>query len=265
LKKDSIVVFGTGNMGSAIISGLVKKKDFSVYAYEQNTGRLNAVIKKYRIKKIAQEELTKTCNIIIICVKPQDMNRVLEVLKPRITSRHMIISIAAGITTKSIEKVLKSKVAVVRAMPNMPGMIGRGITAYCCGRYARKKHADVAKNIFSSIGMTLFIRESKLDAVTALSGSGPGFLGYLIASFMRASMKTGLHKDEARFLWLYTIEGTARLLIESQIQPDELVKKVASPGGTTEAGLDVFKKKAIADIIEQAIKSATKKAKELSK
>ncbi|MCP4649256.1 MAG: pyrroline-5-carboxylate reductase [PVC group bacterium] len=258
-------IIGAGNMGEAIIRGLEQKKGASVFVYEKDSRRLAKICRSYHVKKITLEQLKKTCNIIIICVKPQNIDEVLTVLSLALNSRQLVISIAAGVTIKHIQKFFKEKVPVVRVMPNMPGLIGVGISAYCLGKHAKQKHAKITDSIFLTMGETLRTTESKMNAVTAVSGSGPGFIAYLADSLISAARSVGLTEKEAYFLSLYTLQGTASLMVETQILPEVLVKRVASKGGTTEAGLKVFNKEKTKTIVKKAIQAAVKRAKELSK
>ncbi len=264
MKKPRVGIIGAGNMGEAIIKGLVRRRKFNVCVYDKNRKRLNLIYRRYQLKKIPLPGLIKSCGTIIICVKPQDIDALLKSMNLAITSKHLIISIAAGVTTRHIEKAFKKKPAVVRVMPNLPGLIGEGISAYCLGKAASKNSAEITGKIFSSIGQTLKIAESKMNAVTAISGSGPGFIAYLTDCLITAARKQGLTKEAARFLCLYTLKGTISLLTQTDLLPSLLLKRVASKGGTTEAGVNVFKKQRLSKIINAAIKAAAQRAKQLS-
>ncbi|MBU0634166.1 MAG: pyrroline-5-carboxylate reductase [Candidatus Omnitrophica bacterium] len=259
-------IIGAGNMGEAIIKGLRAKRRFSVNFYDKDRAKKKKIEEQYCVKFFKLEELIKKCKIIIICVKPQDIDALLIDLRGGINQKHTVISIAAGVTTSYIQKFFKSKIPVVRAMPNMPGMIGQGITACVLGKYAGKSTAKITRLIFSSIGKTLEIKnESKMDAVTAVSGSGPGFMAYLTQALKEAAVSVGLKEEEAEFLAVCVSSGTANMLQNEQISPMDLVRRVASKGGTTEAGLKVFNKRKIKTIITDAVYAAAKRSKELIK
>lgn len=264
-KKIKVGLIGAGNMGQAIIKGLIQDKCYDISIYEKDQSRANLVSRRYRVKKNKLEQLTNEANIIIICVKPQTMDDVLFSIKSQLNDKQLIISIAAGIKTAHIERALGRRIPTVRVMPNMPGLIGEGISAYCLGKYAKVKQVKHVVNIFQAIGMTLKVKESAMDAVTAVAGSGPGFIAYLADALIQAATRVGLNKDTAKLLCLQTLKGTINLIDKTAIDPKDLVKKVASKGGTTEAGLKVLKAKKTAAIIEQTIKAAAKRAKELSK
>ncbi|MBI4845951.1 MAG: pyrroline-5-carboxylate reductase [Candidatus Omnitrophica bacterium] len=265
MKKKFLGIIGAGNMGEAIINGLSKNRNFKIGVCEKNLLRQSDVLKRYAVRKIKLEELTKACDIIIICVKPQDIDSVFKDLSGRLSRRQLVISIAAGISTAYMEKFLGPKTALIRVMPNMPGLIGKGVSVYCSGKYAASSDEKITELIFKPMGEILRVSEAKMDAVTALSGSGPGFIAYLADAFIMAAQKIGLTGQEGRFLYMQTLAGTLALLSEGKISPEILVKKVASKGGTTQAGLEVFKRSKIAKGIERALKAAKKRAKELNK
>jgi pyrroline-5-carboxylate reductase len=265
MKKVKVGIIGTGNMGQAIIKGLGKDKRYEVSFFEIDPKKANMVSKKYKIKKNNFKQLTNQSNIIIICVKPQVIDQVLLDLKPNVEAAQLIVSIAAGVTLKKIENTLGRGISVMRVMPNMPAMIGQGISAYCLGRWARKADQKHIENIFSKLGQVIKVKNSQMDAITAVTGSGPGFIAYLTDGLIKAAVKAGFDKKTATLLSLKTLRGTINLIDQSGINPEQLVKKVASKGGTTEAGLKVLNQKKTKTILEQTIKQAASRAKELSK
>jgi len=263
--KKKVGIIGAGNMGEAIIKGLQDRKKFSVCVYEKNKTRSKKISKKYDAKKNTLEQLTNTCNIIIICVKPQDIDSLFLDIKQQVNNKQLLISIAAGITISHIEKSLGKKVTVVRAMPNLPGLIGQGFTAYCLGKNAASQNAKDTEAIFKTMGKVLKTKESKMNAITAISGSGPGFYAYYINAFQDAAVAIGINKKDAKVFSLNAAAGTANMLLETDTDPAQMVKRVASPGGTTEAGLKEMNKGKIKQTLKNTIKAAAKRAKELSK
>ncbi|MFH1094470.1 MAG: pyrroline-5-carboxylate reductase [Candidatus Omnitrophota bacterium] len=267
MKKVNVGIIGAGNMGEAIIKGLQVRDDFCIYVYERNEARLKKISKKYGVKKSTLKQLTKLSKIIIICVKPQDMDNLLLDMKDEVTDAQVLISIAAGITTAHIEKLIKKNTAVIRVMPNLPGMVGRGLSAYCLGKYAGKsifRYKKTVEKLFSGLGVVLRIKESRMNAMTALSGSGPGFMAYFINALQEAAVDIGFNKIEARFICLNVSAGTANMLLEANTDPAELIKRVASAGGTTEAGLKELTKGKIKETVKRTIRAAANRAKELS-
>lgn len=207
--------------------------------------------------------LAMRSKIIILAVKPRDIAAVLKQIKPY-SGNKLIVSIAAGIKTSTVEKVL-GRVRVVRVMPNMPAQTGKGISAISAGRFACKKDLVAARNIFLKLGEVVEVKESLMDAVTAVSGSGPAYYFLFTDLLEKAGVKAGLSKELARKLAMATFIGAAESARLSDISIRDFVKKVASKGGTTEAALKVFKGKKLGHIIEQAVKSAKKRSCDLNK
>lgn len=249
-----IAVIGAGNMGSAIIKGIRKKYRITVSDIDQNKLRgLNIKDNRKAVKDV---------DIIVLAIKPQNMAPVLEEIKGIVKPSQLVISIAAGIKTRKIENRL-GKIPVVRVMPNMPLLVGMGIGALCRGRYAKYSHIKDAGRIFP--GFIFIKKESLMDAVTAISGSGPAYVYLFIESLIKSAVRLGLSKDDAETLVYQTLKGAIALLEKSGKPPEELRRQVTSPGGTTEAALKVFQKKGFSKIIEKAVNAACKRAKELSK
>ncbi|MCX7766603.1 MAG: pyrroline-5-carboxylate reductase, partial [Candidatus Sumerlaeia bacterium] len=236
-----IGVIGTGNMGSAIIAGLVTKDIVlpkNIYAFD---------IDKERLKKISQDfglsicrsniELLNLAEVIILAVKPQNMRELLREIKPAVTSRHCFLSVVAGIRTDSIASI-GDNVRVVRIMSNTPALIGAGATAIAGGKYALPQDLQLARTIFSALGLVIEVEEEQLDAITALSGSGPAYFFYLVECLIEAGKKAGLTEDVAEKLARQTAFGAGKLMIESTDTPQTLRLKVTSPGGTTAAALE---------------------------
>ncbi|MBU1087792.1 MAG: pyrroline-5-carboxylate reductase [Candidatus Omnitrophica bacterium] len=265
MAKIKIGLIGAGNMGQAIIQGLAADNCYEISIYEKDVSRANLISRKYKARKKKLEQLTNDCNLIIICVKPQIIDSVLDLIKNQLKPDQLIISIAAGINTRHIEQRLGKNIPVIRVMPNMPALIGQGISGFCLGKYARTMHVKQVIRIFSAVGTTIAIDEKQMDAFTAVAGSGPGFIAYITDCLISAAIKAGLDKKTAKSLCVQTLQGTINLIAQTGIEPKELAEKVASKGGTTEAGLKVLKTKQTAAIIQQTIKAAAKRAKELSR
>lgn len=260
--KTKIAVIGAGNMGEAIIRGIINSKI------------IVSDIKKKRLKKLKQilkitvaadnKDAVKKAGIIILAIKPQNVHTVLMEIADTVTSKKLVISIAAGITTKKIEKAFSGKIAVVRVMPNTPALVGMGMSVVCPGKYAKSKHIRIATRIFSAMGEIIVIKKERLmDAVTAVSGSGPAYVYLFIESLIKSARKIGLAKTIAEKLVLQTLKGALELLDKTGKEPFELRRQVTSPGGTTEAALKVFYKKGFQKLIESAVSEACRKSKEL--
>ena len=265
--KKRVGFIGAGNMGEALIKGilsgrLLKKNDLIVSDKEDK--RRLYIRRKYGIRTVRDNlEVVKRSDILILAIKPQDARGVLSVVRPALTDRKLVISLMAGIRTKYIEG--GGKIRVVRVMPNAPALVGSGIAAVSPGSFALKKDVKLAKSIFACVGEVIEIEESLLDIVTALSGSGPAYLFYLVEALASAGVKRGLKKETALRLACQTAFGSGKMLNESSFSLEQLIKKVASKGGTTEAALKVFESQGLRKIIEQGVRAAEKRAKQLSK
>jgi len=278
-KKSKIGIIGCGNMGSAIARRIASK--YEVFIFDKETVKTKNIAKVKVTKSIF--DLLNNVDVIILAIKPQDFDTVLKEIKGYVNGK-LVISIAAGKRTRDIEKVL-GKIRVIRVMPNLPAKIGKGISCLAKGKFANKSDLNFAKKIFNFIGKTLILKEKMINAATAISGSGPGFLGKIISGenlkrvkkvvqaesiplMLNAGMGIGFKQDQAKVLATTTTHGTIVLLETTKLSPRNLVKQVASKGGTTEAGLKKLKGKKLKDKIKflpDAIKAALKRAKELSR
>ncbi|MDP2912746.1 MAG: pyrroline-5-carboxylate reductase [Candidatus Omnitrophota bacterium] len=264
-----IGIIGCGNMGEALLSRLsnVLEKSVSLMVSETDTARRDYIRSRYRIiVETDNNAVVKYSDIIILAVKPKDCDMVLkEEVCCGISKDKILVSIVAGITTGYIESVIGKGIPVIRVMPNMAAVIGEAISSISMGSAARPEHAVMVKEIFSTIGDVVEVDEKLVDAVTALSGSGPAYFFCLMEAMIEAGEKFGLDKQTARRLVAKTALGSARLLEALKEDPGALIKKVASKGGTTEAALKVFKAKGFKRIIKDAVNSARKRSKELSR
>ena len=264
-----IGIIGCGNMGEAIFSRLALSMDKStmLMASEQDTARRDYIQKKYGvIVQIDNNYLVKNSDVIILAVKPKDFENVLKAeICCGISRNKLLISIAAGIRIKYIEGIVGKDIPIIRAMPNMPAVIGEAISVISRGKAAGDEDMKIAREVFLAIGDVAQVDEKLMDSVTAVSGSGPAYFFYLIESLIEGAQALGLDKETARRLVLKTALGSSRLLDSLKEDPGVLIKKVASKGGTTEAALKVFKSKSLDKTIKQALKKACKRSKELSK
>ncbi len=233
-----IGIIGVGNMGSAIASGIKGR----VLLSDKNKGISDNI------------SVAKRSDVIILAVKPQDIKDVLEEIKHYVKEK-LVISIAAGVTTLFIEKAV-GKVRVIRVMPNMPAMVGKGISAISRGRFTKAGDFKIVSSIFSNLGEVVEVREKMMDAVTAVSGSGPAYYFLFTYLLAKAAEANGLQKELAAKLARATFIGAAELVRRKDLSMEEFVKKVASKGGTTEAALKVFKQEKLEAIIKKAVKRA---------
>jgi pyrroline-5-carboxylate reductase len=264
-----IGIIGCGNMGEAILSRLsaVLEKSVSIMVSEFDAKRRDYIQSKYKIiVEIDNNEVVKFADVIILAVKPKDLDAILKTEVCCGASKDkLIISIAAGITTKYIENIVGKDIPVIRAMPNMAAAIGESISSISAGSAAERADIELARNIFLTIGDVVEVDEKLVDAVTAISGSGPAYFFYMMEALIKAGCDAGLKEDIARKLVLKTALGSAKLLEILKEDPAALRSKVTSRGGTTEAAIKVFDSKKLRSIIKDAVSAARKRSKELQK
>jgi len=266
----TIGFIGSGNMAEAIIKGIIGANLFSpsdVTISDINAERLSCMQTKYGVTVAENNcKLVENSDIIILSVKPQTMANALADIKKTTGKKKLFISIAAGITTSYLAKNL-GDAAIVRVMPNTPALVGEGASALYANKNA-KSRLDEAKVIFDAIGKAVVVENEELiDAVTAVSGSGPAYYFLLMEEMVKAAVKLGLEENVAKDLVLQTAKGSAILAIEADKDnqsPAILRKKVTSPGGTTQAALETFAAGGFGNLVEMALKSACDRSKELS-
>lgn len=261
--KQRIGMIGGGNMGAAILSGIVK--EYECVVCEADSTRRRHLKRKFGVELVDLAELCRRSQVIILAVKPQSFDALLEHLKPHIRKTHLVVSIAAGITTLYIEKRLPQGARVVRTMPNLPAQVGRGVTGICTGRHASARDAGRVQRIFAKVGETVLVKEALMDAVTAVSGSGPAYLYKFMECWINSSERLGLPKEMSRAMVMETCAGALQLLAESGEDAATLREQVTSKGGTTAAALEVLVQSGLEKTVNQALKAARKRAKELSR
>ncbi len=259
----TIGIIGGGNMGEAILSGVVGH--YHVLVCEKEHSRQSYLKRKYKIASSTLRVLLRKSDVIILAVKPQDFDSILNEMKDGVLAKHLIISIAAGISTNYIEASLKKKVRVIRTMPNLLALIGQSVTAVCRGKYGTKNDLTLACKIFNHIGQTVVVKEGLINSVTAVSGSGPAYLFLFIECLIKAGEKIGLNEALACQLVLDTLKGSINLLQQQKADPAQLRARVTSKGGTTQAAIEVFQKNNFEKIILQAIQAARKRARALTR
>ena len=267
---DTIGFVGSGNMAEALIKGIVAAKIYApenVFVSDIRTERLELLAEKYGVVPVeSNAELAGKAKTVVLSIKPQNMADALGSIKDSIGVETLVISIAAGIKVAKIAGVL-GEMAIVRVMPNTPALIAEGASALFANERA-KSLLDKALSIFSSVGKAVVVEnEDLIDAVTAVSGSGPAYYFLLMEEMVKAGVKLGLPEDVAKDLVLQTARGAGLLAVEADKNnesPAELRRKVTSPGGTTEAALKVFSYGNISELISAAITRARDRSRELS-
>ncbi|MDD3275807.1 MAG: pyrroline-5-carboxylate reductase [Kiritimatiellales bacterium] len=267
IMESKVVFIGAGNMAEAIVSGMVAANFCApekIIMTDVRPERLAELEAEYGVSTSTDNSVVKNAEIVLLAVKPQVMADVLKGFAPVLRKETLVISIAAGIPTVKIEALLGGNRRVVRVMPNTPALVGQGASALAAGANADEADLEVAEAILGCVGLTGRVEENEIDAVTALSGSGPAYVFYLLEGMLAAADKMGLDKETARKLALKTVEGAARLMEDSGEAADVLRAKVTSKGGTTEAAIRSMDEAGVKEAIIQALLAAQKRSVELS-
>lgn len=267
MKNEKLAIIGGGNMGSAIIRGLIKK------------GHSPSDILLLEIAKKKREELKNTYNIsvtdkidnsikdypsIIIAVKPQNIENVLDNLSDYVSEKNLLISVAAGVCTAFFVKRLEKKIPIVRTMPNIAAQVGEAAVALCSNEYVSEQHLQRAIKIMESIGTVIQIDEKQIDAVTGLSGSGPAFVFLMIEALADGGVLMGIPRERAIQLAVQTVYGAASFLKNGAIHPSEAKEMVTSPGGTTIEGILQLEQGGFHGLVMKAVKRAAEKSCEIA-
>ncbi len=264
---------GAGNMAEGIIKGLIVSgtvKPADIIVSDIRKDRLTKLKKIYGVRlAVSNEELVNSSEVVILAIKPKDIDSVSMALK-NLKPDSMILSILAGISTSHIEKLAAGgikgkKVPVIRVMPNMPAMMLAGVSGISKGKYAKKGHYKKAEVIFKAVGEVTKVAEQLMDAVTAISGSGPAYLFLFAEAFLEAAIKIGMDAKTAKILVYNTLSGGAKLMSASKDTPAMLRQKVTSPNGTTAAALAVFESRDFKKIVLHAVEAAKKRSEEMTK
>lgn len=256
-------------MAEAIIAGLLAEKlskgsEIDVLN-KSNQERLDVLQQRYGVNRPERVETAIVrADIVILAVKPKDVRDALShwgrLLEP---NRHLLVSVVAGIQTTYLESFMPEGVPVVRAMPNTSCTIGQSATGIAAGRWAKPEHVKLTETLFNAVGTVATLAEQHLDAVTALSGSGPAYVYYLVESMEKSGIDAGLPPDTVRKLTVQTLLGAAEMLVKTGEEPAKLREKITSPAGTTFAGLEALKARDFAGAVEAAIFAARDRAKQL--
>lgn len=268
LKDKKIALIGSGNMGEALISGLISNETTqpkNITCADLDQQKLDIIKKKYSVKITTDNvEAVEKADIIIYAVKPQVLEKVLRQTGSKLNMRKLVISVAAGVPMAAIESCMKKELRLIRVMPNIAAFVKQSATAISTGKHATRKDIDTALEIFNSVGECICIRENNLmDAITGLSGSGPAYVFTIVDAMADAGVKMGIPREDALSLSIQTILGAATLLKETKAHPGELKDKVTSPGGTSISGLHALEQGGIRTTIMNAVEAATNRSAEI--
>lgn len=258
---------GAGNMAEALMKGIISaglaSKD-EVTAGEIFPERREFIARTLGVRTTSDNvEVVKSAHVVVLAVKPQQMNMVLEELKPYLTAEHLLISIAAGIRIGAIESRLNTGVRVIRVMPNNSCLVMASASAFSLGKFAKPEDKEVVSKILLSVGIAFPVDEKLLDAVTGLSGSGPAYVYLMIEAMADGGVLAGLPRDVSQKLAAQTVLGAAKTVLETNSHPGPLKDMVASPAGTTIEGLKVLEKAGVRGAFIEAVEAGAKRSKQL--
>ena len=260
-----VAILGGGKIGEALLSGLLRGKRGAadVVVSEKHVERAAYLADKHGVQTLSVAQAVAAARTLVIAVKPQDIDPLLAELREVITSDHLVVSVAAGITTAKIEKALPPGVAVVRCMPNTPALVDEAMTAVAAGEHADEAHLAIAESLLAAVGRVVRVPESQLDAVTALSGSGPAYFFFLVEAMIDAGILLGLPRALSAELIVQTAIGSAVMLRDSGEHPVQLREAVTSPGGTTIAAIRELEVHGVRAALLAAIEAACVRSREL--
>ncbi|GAA1698191.1 pyrroline-5-carboxylate reductase [Fodinicola feengrottensis] len=264
---DRLGIIGAGKIGESLLAGLLRSgvRPDDVVVVEKFQERAESLYQRYGVRDLSLAEAAAFANTLLIAVKPQDMGELLVKMAPAVTSDHLIVTVAAGIPTGYVERQLGEGVPVVRVMPNTPALVDQAMSVVAAGAYANADHLAAAEKIFSPVGKVLRLPENQLDAVTALSGSGPAYFFFLVEAMIDAGILLGLPRAIAADLIVQTALGSAVMLRDSGEHPVQLREGVTSPGGTTIMAIKELEKHGVRAALLEAIEAARDRSVELGK
>jgi pyrroline-5-carboxylate reductase len=264
----TLAVLGAGKAAEALISGVISsgwREPGEIVATTRHQERLDELAERHGVRTtLSNAEAAEGAGIVVIGVKPQDIEGLLAEIGGALTPEQTVISIAAAIPTALIERHLDAEVPVVRAMPNTPMTVHEGMAGICAGAHAGEEHLVRAEEVLSSVGRAVRVDEPYMDAITAVSGSGPAYFALLAESMIEAGILLGLSREISTDLVVQTMLGTAKLLRDEKMHPVELREAVTSPGGTTIAAIRELEQAGVRAAFLNAIQAAMERSKELA-
>jgi len=265
--KLTVGFLGAGKMATALAKGLVQAKLVNasqIIASDPIDAARAAFAKEVGVKATASNlEAARSAQVLVLAVKPDQVAGVLKEIRGRVTGKHLLCSIAAGVTLAKLESGLGNGARVIRVMPNTPALVGASATAYALGKNATAEDGRLAQKMFSAVGVAFQLKESLLDAVTGLSGSGPAYVYLIIEALSDGGVAAGLPRNVATKLAAQTVFGSAKMALETGQHPGVLKDMVTSPGGTTIEGLHELEKAGVRGMLMNAVRAAAEKSKKL--
>ncbi|TQR35526.1 pyrroline-5-carboxylate reductase [Brevibacillus brevis] len=268
ITEGRIGFLGAGSIVEAMLSGIGKKglipsERISV-TNRNNMERLEQLANNYGVTATQDKfDVVRSSDILILAIKPKDAAEALQDLRGVVRSDQLIISVIAGVSTSLIGEWLGAECPIIRTMPNTSSAVGLSATGLCANPFVQEEHRELATKLFEAIGTVYEVAEEELDIITGLSGSGPAYIYYLVEAMMGAGAKAGLDREMARQLTLQTVIGAAHMLLDTREEPSILRQKVTSPGGTTQAGLEVLEAYQFQEAVTAAILRAAERSREM--
>jgi pyrroline-5-carboxylate reductase len=260
-----IAILGVGKIGEALLAGLCSSGWSDIAATVRRPERVTELAERYGVEVgTANTDAVKGATVAVVAVKPQDLDALLEEIAPALDGSQTVLSLAAAIPTSAIESRLHDGIPVVRAMPNAPSTVHEGIAGICGGRSAGADHLEQASQVLRAVGDVVVLPEAAMDAVTAVSGSGPAYYALLAEAMIEAGILLGLSREVSTKLVVQTMLGTAKLLRDEQMHPVELREAVTSPGGTTTRAIRELEQAGVRAAFLNAINAAMERSKELA-
>jgi pyrroline-5-carboxylate reductase len=263
---EKIAVLGAGKMGEALLSGLLRagRQPGDLVFTERHAERTKMLEERYAIRGVSTVQAAEEADTLLVAVKPQEMSNLLDELAPAATPANLVISIAAGIPTAFLEKALAAGTPVVRVMSNTPVFVDQAMSAISAGAHATEEHLARTEDLLSPVGKVIRVPETQLDAVTALSGSGPAYFFFLVEAMIDAGILLGLPRAVAAELIVQTAVGSAQMLRDSGEHPVQLREAVTSPGGTTIAAIRELENHGVRAALLAALEAARDRSRELA-
>jgi pyrroline-5-carboxylate reductase len=262
---ERIAIIGGGRIGEALLSGLLSSGWSDIVVTSRRAERVAELHERYNVEATASNaDAVRNAAIVVIAVKPQDIDKLLDEIGPLLSTEQTVLSVAAAVSTKRIEKRIADGVPVVRAMPNSPSTVHEGMAGISAGANANDTHLAQAEDVLSHLGRVVRVQEDAMDAITAVSGSGPAYFALLAEAMIEAGILLGLSREISTTLVVQTMLGTAKQLRDEKMHPVELRESVTSPGGTTIAAIRELEQAGVRAAFLNAIEAAMNRARELA-
>src|SRR5687768_5699667 len=268
VEERRIAILGAGKIGESLLAGLLStgwRKPDEIVVTGRREERMHELAERYAVQAtLSNAEAVAHSALVVIAVKPQDFDVLLGEVAPLLSPEQTVLSVAAAIPTSTIERRLADGVPVVRAMPNTPATVHEGVAGVCAGAHAREEHLALAEGVLTHLGAVVRVPERYMDAVTAVSGSGPAYFALLAEAMIEAGILLGLSREDTTSLVVQTMFGTAKLLRDEKMHPVELREMVTSPGGTTIRAIRELERAGVRAAFLNAIQAAMERGQELA-